>query len=106
MTSRNTLKPGGFAGIAASRRGGRVVEGAPLLREATAPIDQRDSAPMCQPRAKPTIFRCDVCGQFVAMSKAVRNLITPLSEFTREEFETLCEEHGGLLPTSDYKGST
>lgn len=46
--------------------------------------------------------RCDVCGRFIAMKDfdkgARRNLLTPSSEFTREEFETLCIEHAGRLP--------
>ena len=45
--------------------------------------------------------RCDVCGRFIALSKfqccktqgAVRRLITPDSDRSREEWETLCEKH-------------
>lgn len=42
--------------------------------------------------------RCDVCGRFIpyddfAGGHAERNLITPDSAFTREEWETLCHRH-------------
>lgn len=45
--------------------------------------------------------RCDVCGRFIALSafdccsrrRAVRNLIYPDSEVTRETWETLCPDH-------------
>jgi hypothetical protein len=42
--------------------------------------------------------RCDVCGKFIsfddiATGKAVRKMVTPDSEFTDEEYETLCSEH-------------
>jgi hypothetical protein len=44
--------------------------------------------------------RCDVCGRFIPLDdfpdRAVRALITPDSEFSREEWETLCKEHSGL----------
>ena len=44
------------------------------------------------------MLKCDVCGQFVSHEailegEAVRQLITPDSHFTTEEYETLCEEH-------------
>lgn len=46
--------------------------------------------------------RCDVCGRFIAMKEfdkgALRQLVTPDSEFTREEWETLCIEHAGRQP--------
>lgn len=51
--------------------------------------------------------RCDVCGRYIALSafdccktagRAVRTLVTPDSEFTREEWETLCPEH------ADFRG--
>lgn len=46
--------------------------------------------------------RCDVCGRFIALRDfekgALRQIVTPSSEFTREEFETLCIEHAGRLP--------
>jgi len=51
--------------------------------------------------------RCDVCGKFISMDDfdhgAVRELVYPDSEFTRETFETLCKEHGKLsrqVPTA------
>lgn len=41
--------------------------------------------------------RCDVCGRFIAMadfaSGAVRRLVYPDSELTRETWETLCCAH-------------
>jgi hypothetical protein len=41
--------------------------------------------------------RCDVCGKFIAMDAfgkgAVRKLIYPDSELTKEAWETLCVEH-------------
>lgn len=41
--------------------------------------------------------RCDVCGKFIPHADfdkgAVRRLVTPDSEFTREEWETLCLTH-------------
>lgn len=42
--------------------------------------------------------RCDVCGKFISMQdfqdgKALRHLLTPDSDRSREEFETLCSEH-------------
>jgi hypothetical protein len=41
--------------------------------------------------------RCDVCGRFIALEDfdkgAVRKLIFPDSEFTRETYETLCPQH-------------
>jgi hypothetical protein len=42
--------------------------------------------------------RCDVCGRFIPMrdfeaGSATRRLLTPDSEYTREEWETLCEKH-------------
>lgn len=42
--------------------------------------------------------RCDVCGRFIPMEdfengRAYRHLVTPDSEHTREEWETLCYKH-------------
>lgn len=42
--------------------------------------------------------RCDVCGRFIAMrdfeaGSASRELITPDSHVSREEYETLCSKH-------------
>lgn len=41
--------------------------------------------------------RCDVCGRFIAFDDfdhgAIRELITPDSHFTHEEYETLCIGH-------------
>jgi hypothetical protein len=41
--------------------------------------------------------RCDVCGRFIAFDDfgraAVRRLVYPDSEFTRETWETLCRAH-------------
>jgi hypothetical protein len=40
--------------------------------------------------------RCDVCGRFIAFEDfengAVRRLVTPDAEGTREEYETLCKD--------------
>jgi hypothetical protein len=42
--------------------------------------------------------RCDVCGKFIAMRDfekgAVRHMVTPDSDRSREEWETLCLKHG------------
>jgi len=42
--------------------------------------------------------RCDVCGKFIAMEDfdngAIRHMITPDSDRSREEWETLCIKHG------------
>ena len=45
-------------------------------------------------------FRCDCCGKFIGLNDlvaghATRRLLTPLSEFTLEEYETLCKQHSG-----------
>ena len=46
--------------------------------------------------------RCDVCGKFIALEDfyaapeygpAIRRLVYPDSEFTRETWETLCMKH-------------
>lgn len=44
--------------------------------------------------------RCDVCGRFILLADfmrkdrpAIRRLLTPDSEFSRETFETLCPAH-------------
>ena len=42
--------------------------------------------------------RCDICGEFIAMKqfdigKAIRRMLTPDSEYTGEEYETLCPKH-------------
>lgn len=42
--------------------------------------------------------RCDVCGKFIAMDDfargAVRDMITPDSDRSRESWKTLCIKHG------------
>lgn len=43
-------------------------------------------------------LRCDVCGKFVGnvdlhMGRAVRRLLTPDSDRSYEEWETLCQKH-------------
>ena len=43
-------------------------------------------------------LQCDICGKFISWNdfetgKARRYLITPDSEFTPEEYETLCRDH-------------
>ncbi len=42
--------------------------------------------------------RCDECGQFIPFKdfengSARKEMMTPLSEFTHEEYETLCRKH-------------
>ncbi len=42
--------------------------------------------------------RCDECGRFISFrafesGKAVRRLLTPDSELTKETYETLCPTH-------------
>ncbi len=42
--------------------------------------------------------KCDVCGKFISFDDldkglAVRDMIYPDSELTRETWETLCKEH-------------
>lgn len=41
--------------------------------------------------------RCDVCGRFIAMDDfdngAIRRMLTPDSDRSREEWETLCKAH-------------
>jgi len=41
--------------------------------------------------------RCDVCGKFIALKDfdngAIRTLLTPDSELTKETYETLCIKH-------------
>jgi hypothetical protein len=41
--------------------------------------------------------RCDICGRFIAYKDfdhgAVRTLLTPDSDHSREEWETLCQRH-------------
>ena len=42
--------------------------------------------------------KCDVCGRFISYAdiesgKAVRQLVTPDSDFSVEEYETLCDKH-------------
>ena len=47
--------------------------------------------------ARETWNRCDQCGQYIALADfgngAVRRLIFPDSEYTRETYETLCRKH-------------
>ena len=42
--------------------------------------------------------KCDVCGKFISMEdfstgKATRTMVTPDSEFSTEDYETLCPLH-------------
>lgn len=44
------------------------------------------------------LFRCDVCGQFISLldiecGKAQRHLISGDSDYSVEDFETLCAQH-------------
>lgn len=47
-------------------------------------------------------LKCDVCGRFISsddidLGLASRTLLTPDSEFTSEEYETLCRRHSPRL---------
>lgn len=52
--------------------------------------------------------RCDVCGQFIAMSDfnkgARRKLVYPASELTSETWETLCVKHSSPHHCKTCKG--
>ena len=42
--------------------------------------------------------RCDICGQFISIKDfesglAIRQLLTPDSDYSSEEYETLCYKH-------------
>jgi len=42
--------------------------------------------------------KCDVCGRFISMSdfeigKAVRRMTTPDSDYSAEDYETMCHQH-------------
>jgi hypothetical protein len=54
---------------------------------------------------EPPWNRCDQCGQFIAIddfdSGAVRRLVYPDSEYTRETWETLCTKHA-TLPSAQH----
>ena len=44
--------------------------------------------------------KCDICGKFISYSdfesgEATNTLITPDSELTSEEYQTLCKKHKG-----------
>ncbi len=36
--------------------------------------------------------KCDVCGQFVSYMRMHRKMITPDSDYSKEEWETLCNK--------------
>lgn len=43
-------------------------------------------------------LRCDVCGRFVPFADldsgaAVRSMVTPDSDYSSEDYETLCRDH-------------
>lgn len=53
---------------------------------------------MTKPTKSPAQFRCDVCGRFIPLKdfeqgKAIRKLVTPNSDYSIEDFETLCKYH-------------
>jgi hypothetical protein len=55
--------------------------------------------------------RCDVCGRFIALSDfcnglATRKLVSPDSEYSGEEWETLCEEHANASLRSSSPSET
>ncbi len=42
--------------------------------------------------------RCDICGRFISLEdfdsgKANRRMVTPDTDFTCEDYETLCRDH-------------
>lgn len=46
--------------------------------------------------------RCDICGQFISIKdfesgSAIRQLLTPDSDYSSEEYETLCYKHAKEL---------
>lgn len=45
-------------------------------------------------RCEPFWNRCDMCGKFIALNDfdagAIRRLLTPDSDWSREQYETLC----------------
>lgn len=45
-------------------------------------------------RCEPLWNRCDMCGKFIALNDfdagAIRRLLTPDSDWSREQYETLC----------------
>lgn len=46
-------------------------------------------------------FRCDICGRYIAFidfenNNASRKLITPDSEYSTEEYETVCTQHNEI----------
>jgi hypothetical protein len=49
------------------------------------------------PKPKDTWNRCDVCGKFIAIDDfdhgATRRLLTPDSDRSKEEWQTLCINH-------------
>ncbi len=49
--------------------------------------------------------KCDVCGKFIPLDDfgkgAVRSLVYPDSELTRETWETLCRAHGEDAPAKE-----
>ena len=53
--------------------------------------------------------RCDACGKYIPMLDfssgiAMREMITPDSEFTKEEFETLCRHHAASITEDIING--
>lgn len=53
--------------------------------------------------------RCNACGKYISMrdfasGAAMRKMITPDSEFTKEEFETLCRHHAASITEDIING--
>ena len=53
--------------------------------------------------------RCDACGKYIPMldfssGAAMRKMITPDSEFTKEEFRTLCRHHAESITEDIING--
>jgi hypothetical protein len=45
--------------------------------------------------------RCDICGRFIGMAdfnsgKATRRMTTPNSDYSIEDYETLCRRHNSV----------
>lgn len=56
-------------------------------------------------KKEPIWNKCDICGKIIPLEDfetgAIRQMITPDSDKSSEEYETLCREHGhmtGLIP--------
>ena len=53
------------------------------------------------------MIKCDVCGKFISYSDldsgmAIRKMITPDSDYSGEEWETLCKNHNRIKCEIDH----